>query len=92
MTQTVGGAREPADIHPHLAVDELGPERRILLCSDGLTDYVPRAEIREVLERRHGPDAVEELVILALEAGGRDNVTVMLIEADHPERSGACRR
>lgn len=86
VTQTLGGQREATDIQPHLAVDQLGPDRRILICSDGLTDYVPRPEIREVLGRRKGPDVVEELMTLALEAGGQDNITLVLIEAEHAGR------
>jgi len=81
VTQTIGGRREATDIQPHLAADELGPDRRVLLCTDGLTDYVPSSEIHQVLGRRCGPVAVEELISLALVAGGRDNITVVLIEA-----------
>ena len=52
----------------------------LLLCSDGLSGYVGADKIEAVL-RSDGPvqDTTLNLVRLALEAGGRDNVTVQLI-------------
>ena len=52
----------------------------LLLCSDGLSGYVGADKIEAVL-RADGPvqDTTINLVRLALEAGGRDNVTVQLI-------------
>lgn len=86
VTQSLGGRDEPEAICPHLALLEGGPEWRILICSDGLTDCVSNAEIRQALEHHQGPSAVRELIALALDAGGRDNVTVLLVETrSHPE-------
>jgi protein phosphatase len=52
---------------------------QILLCSDGLTDMVGDAVIAEILGRSGPADAVcQALVDRALEAGGKDNVTVVL--------------
>lgn len=52
---------------------------QVLLCTDGLTEMVTDAAIAAVLERA-GPaaDACHALVDLAVEAGGKDNVTVVL--------------
>ncbi len=52
---------------------------QILLCSDGLTEMVDETAITAVL-RSVGPssDACRRLVNLALQAGGEDNVTVVL--------------
>ena len=60
---------------------------QILLCSDGLTRMVPDAAIAPVLmEPFTAQQACERLVEIANEAGGEDNVTVILIraEADPP--------
>jgi PPM family protein phosphatase len=56
----------------------------LLICSDGLSDQVPSAAIREAVERRAGdPElAVKELIAAANEAGGKDNVTVVLVEGE----------
>lgn len=55
---------------------------RMLICSDGLTGEVPDVVIERVL-RSPGSvqDACQNLVRLALDAGGRDNVTVLVLEA-----------
>ncbi len=54
-----------------------------LLCSDGLTDMVPEQRIAQVL--RATPrlrDAGEALIAAANEAGGRDNITVILMRLE----------
>ena len=54
---------------------------RWLLCSDGLSDYVPDDEIRERLLSHARPEAAAEAcVALALEAGTRDNVTAVVCD------------
>jgi serine/threonine protein phosphatase PrpC len=59
-------------------------ESALLLCSDGLSDQVPSAEIRASVERHAGdPDsAVNELIAAANRAGGKDNVTVLVVEGE----------
>ena len=52
-----------------------------LLCSDGLTDMLEDAEIREILvSHKSIQQKVLKLIEQALAAGGRDNVTVVLCE------------
>jgi serine/threonine protein phosphatase PrpC len=60
----------------------------LLLCSDGLTDQVTSADIRRTVERHASDpeDAVRQLIAAANEAGGKDNVTVILVEThDYPQ-------
>jgi protein phosphatase len=55
---------------------------RYLLCSDGLYDYVEDARIAATLRRLDDPnEAARELVRLANEAGGRDNITIVIVDA-----------
>ena len=56
----------------------------LLLCSDGLSDQVESADIRQVVERNAGKPqaAVRELIEAANRAGGKDNVTVLLVEGE----------
>jgi protein phosphatase len=50
-----------------------------LLCSDGLTRHVPNERIRErLLTMRSARQACEDLVQDALDAGGTDNITVVV--------------
>jgi serine/threonine protein phosphatase PrpC len=60
------------------------PDSALLLCSDGLSDQVPSAAIRQAVERNAGnPEAaVQELIDAANRAGGKDNVTVVIVEGD----------
>jgi protein phosphatase len=54
---------------------------RLLLCTDGLTDFVGEREIAETLtSRRHPRDQCEELVDLALGAGSPDDITVVVAD------------
>ena len=57
------------------------PQDQYLLCSDGLTDMVEDEMIHEALKLNISLDQkVEELIEMALSAGGRDNVSVVLLE------------
>ena len=58
------------------------PGDKWLLCSDGLTDMVEDMRIEEALKAYAPVDAVQRLVEMALQAGGKDNVSVMLLEVD----------
>ena len=52
----------------------------VLLCSDGLTRELSDAQIAAVLGKCDGPQAAaSRLVDLAKQAGGRDNVTVVVL-------------
>jgi serine/threonine protein phosphatase PrpC len=54
-----------------------------LLCSDGLTKMVPLETITSVLDSEKNPKvAVQKLVERANEAGGHDNVTVIIVRVD----------
>jgi protein phosphatase len=54
-----------------------------LLCSDGLTTMVSEAEVARLLrEHPHLRDAGEALIAAANDAGGKDNVTVVLLRLE----------
>jgi len=70
----------------NITVDKISGEwpanSRILLCSDGLTDMVSDEIITHTLNTYPSTnDCTNKLIQLALEAGGRDNITVALIVA-----------
>ncbi len=55
----------------------------ILMCSDGLYGYVDEETIRSILRRHKDLGAcADQLVAAANQAGGKDNVTVILIHCD----------
>jgi hypothetical protein len=69
----------------------------LLLCSDGLTDLVDSATIKQTVEEYagHGYEIVRALIDSANDAGGKDNVTVVYVEGSRfadGETTGALRR
>lgn len=63
------------------------PGDGLILCSDGLTDMLTRAQLTEVLNQPIPvADQVDELIRQANEQGGYDNITVVL--AQYPALSG----
>jgi PPM family protein phosphatase len=77
LTQALGTGEGPTDVH--LAGQHLADGDQILICTDGLTDMVPEPMIADVLRRpgRSAASDCKRLVNLALERGGKDNVTVV---------------
>lgn len=53
---------------------------RLLLCSDGLSDFVERAALIDALELPSREASADRLLALALEAGGPDNVSVVVAD------------
>jgi len=60
------------------------PDSALLLCSDGLSDQVTSGEILRTVvgNAGHPDDAVHELIDAANREGGKDNVTVLIVEGD----------
>jgi protein phosphatase len=76
LTQAVG---LPGDFEPQSI--SLGVNSgTFLLCSDGLTDMVVDDRIQELITSHDIDVCADELVKAALDRGGRDNVSVVLIE------------
>lgn len=82
LTQHLGIFPEEFVIEPHFSDPiTLQEQDRFLLCSDGLTDMVLDDEIAKVLgDAANAGSAADALVKSALQHGGRDNVTVMVLE------------
>lgn len=79
-------------LKPSYAALRLNPGDRIVLCTDGLWDMVTDEKLAQLVLRYADPDdAVRALIAAANEAGGYDNITVIVIkaEAEEPEESHA---
>lgn len=79
LTQCLGGLSELDAPKPALLRIKWKKGQRLLLCSDGLTDMLEDDEIATIMDRARASPA-EALVDAALSAGGRDNVTVIVLE------------
>ncbi len=88
------GSIQPPEVDLRLRLDEeendadlpvnqgvrLQPGQQVLLCSDGLSDMLPDKDIFAIL-REHPPrKVVQKLVLCALEQGGHDNISVILLK------------
>jgi protein phosphatase len=78
ITRALGGA---LSVNPDAAEVESRPGDVYLLCSDGLTGMVPEDEILRVVSDSSGDieKACQELIDIANERGGLDNVTAILV-------------
>ena len=77
LTNAIGGSTEKVEVDVDLLRLEDGD--RLLLCSDGLTDLVDDDEITKTLAGTQASgDACARLMQLALDGGGRDNITVIV--------------
>ncbi|NLB91033.1 MAG: Stp1/IreP family PP2C-type Ser/Thr phosphatase [Clostridiales bacterium] len=79
VTRAVGSAEE-------IEVDTLTLERKPkdiwLLCSDGLTSMVPDEKIYRTIKENPLEEALEKLLKKALEQGGKDNVSIVLLQEE----------
>jgi len=87
LTRAIG---VEADVVPDVTAFLLAPNDHYLLCSDGLTDMVPEVDIAEVLVMLGGSPqvAAEHLVDLAIDRGGVDNVSVIVVSSCTSVRLG----
>lgn len=77
ITQALG-LGEPLDVAVQTVDAEAGD--RFLLCSDGLTDMIEDSVLARLCGSEHDDDALADaLLVAALEAGGRDNVSLALL-------------
>ncbi len=80
VTQALG-VTEPQNLKVETVSGDFGPGMQLLLCSDGLTEEVDDRTISETLSRTDlsAQECVDHLLVAALDGGGSDNVTVVLL-------------
>ncbi len=84
VTNVVGGPEEGVFVEAHAV--ELQAGDRLLICSDGLSEMVCNDTIAEVLRNMVGPEAAcQQLLDQANDAGGRDNITIVVVRFDPTE-------
>ena len=80
LSQNLGIPPDELVIDPYLARGTYHDGDVYLICSDGLTDMVTTEEISAVLKEGCIRKGSETLLSKALENGGKDNVTIILLE------------
>lgn len=85
LTRSVG---QPDAVRVDLWLRPATPGERFLVCSDGLTSELADDEIRDILLSTGDPaGAASALVEAALSAGGRDNVTAIVVDVGASEQA-----
>jgi protein phosphatase len=79
LTQALGGYGDLDEVFTR--VEEARSDDRFLMCTDGLHGFVTDEEIRAVMAGNPAPSAAcDALVQAAMDRGGQDNVTVIVIQ------------
>jgi protein phosphatase len=79
ITRAVGGE---ASLQLEVRLERVQLGDRYLLCSDGLTHELPTAQIATLLAQGDIEASAQALLEVTLSAGARDNVTVIVVEAN----------
>lgn len=78
ITQSIGGASRFTEIQPHVSRHAGGAPWTYLLCSDGLYDALGLHAMEAAIDEDLGASA-SRLIERALDAGARDNVSIVLV-------------
>lgn len=71
------------DVTPDIFTETLQRGDRLILCSDGLWEKVLDADINRIVARARTPqDACRVLIQRAKDAGGEDNITVIVVKLE----------
>lgn len=79
LTRSIGG-RPSVDVDA-LFID-LQPGDHLLMCTDGVTDYLSGAELLDFARAELGPGLLDTLVDTAKARGGKDNITALLVRIE----------
>ena len=80
LTQAIGGRTVPIPIETHIYPLVVARRTRFLVCSDGLTDMLLNAPMRDGVGEKNLTASVRRLFDLAMEAGGLDNITHAVVD------------
>jgi len=79
LTQNLGIKEDELIISPYTATGEYHNHDIYLICSDGLTDMVSNEDIGNILNSSQKENSADLLLQKALENGGKDNITLILL-------------
>ncbi len=77
ITKSLGAQDDVAADMP--AAIEIEAGDMFLLCSDGLTGYLSDPDIADIMSNSTPAEACKKLIKLANDAGGRDNITAVIV-------------
>lgn len=77
-------------VRPVVAIDTVGKiplsaTETFLLCSDGLVNHVDDEEMMDIMTKFSPQEACDELVAMANDRGGYDNITVLVVQVNYTD-------
>lgn len=79
LTQNLGIPEDELTLAPYIASGEYHNKDVYLICSDGLTDMVDSEKIKAIIDEVPESEACNVLLQEALNNGGKDNITIILL-------------
>lgn len=76
ITKAIGVGK---DVEPDFYEIDVTENSSALLCSDGLSNYCPEADMFRIVKEHDKNNMADELIEIALKLGGNDNITVAVI-------------
>lgn len=88
ITQYLGICPKEMIVEPSITqLKEIKESDCYLICSDGLTDMIENKDILEMIKQKIPlEEKAEQLVLAALEAGGTDNITIILVQVERGKK------
>lgn len=86
LSQNLGIPESELLISPYIATGDYHKGDVYLICSDGLTDMLSASNIKAILRQDDGQTAAERLLDQALNNGGKDNITFILIHIEKTKK------
>ena len=86
LSQNLGIPESELILSPYVANGKYYNGDIYLICSDGLTDMLSTSDIEEILKAKTGASAAKQLLQQALENGGKDNITFILLCIEKKKR------
>ena len=87
LTQNIGVFNDEVTIKPYIHQMEIKNRDIFLICSDGLTDMMNMKDISQCLDNWN-QETMNTLMKKALDAGGRDNITIILVKVYEEKENG----
>lgn len=82
LAQCIGMPTDLQTLSPYINYQYLLPGDQFLICSDGLTKMLSEKEITDIVSSSDiQENKIKEMMTLTLNNGGRDNITIILIES-----------
>lgn len=89
LTQAIGTKNQ---VNPAVEERACRPGDIFVICSDGLTDMVTTAEIKDLALSQPPAEACQKMIDLANANGGQDNITVIVLKINKIVRAGGLLR